>query len=40
MDVKLQEVMLDIAREKEIRLDDKQCLKRKGMKRIKTSRSI
>jgi len=35
MDVTLLEVMLDNAREKEIRLDVTQCLKRKGAKKIK-----
>ena len=35
MDVTLQEAMLDNAREKEIRLDGSQCLKRKGTKEIK-----
>jgi hypothetical protein len=41
MDVTLQEAMLENTREKEIRLDGTQCLKRKGRKKIKkTSRSI
>ena len=35
MDVTLQEAMRDNAREKEIRLDGMQCLKRKGTKKIK-----
>jgi hypothetical protein len=35
MDVTLQEAMLDNAREKEIKLDGMQCLKRKGMKKIR-----
>jgi hypothetical protein len=35
VDVTLQEAMLDNAREKEIRLDGSQCLKRKRTKEIK-----
>jgi hypothetical protein len=35
MDETLQEAMLDNAREKEIRLDGTQCLKRKRTKKIK-----
>ena len=35
MDVTLSEVMLDNARDKEIRLDGTQCLKRKGTKKNK-----
>jgi hypothetical protein len=35
MDITLQEAMLENAREKEIRLDGTQCLKRKGTKKIK-----
>ena len=35
MDVTLQEAMLENAREKEIRLDGTQCLKRKGTKKNK-----
>jgi hypothetical protein len=38
MDVTLQEAMLDNAREKEIRLDGSQCLKRKRTKEIKKHR--
>jgi hypothetical protein len=36
MDVTLQEAMLDNAREKEIKLDGAQCLKRKGTHTIKS----
>jgi hypothetical protein len=35
MDITLQEVMLDNTREKEIRLDGTQCLRRKRTKKIK-----